>query len=338
MSQFYQRHFLRLLDFTSAEINALLDLAAALKQQKKNGSEKKYLCGKNIALIFEKDSTRTRCAFEVAAYDQGAQVTYLGPSGSQIGHKESIKDTARVLGRMYHGIQYRGHGQQVVDTLAQYAGVPVWNGLTNEFHPTQLLADLLTVKEHLPGKPLSEVKFVYVGDARNNMGNSMLEAAALTGMDLRLVAPRACWPQEDLVATCREAALKSGGKITLTEDIAAGVQGADFIYTDVWVSMGEAKETWQQRIALLRPYQVNQRMLELTGNPQVKFLHCLPAFHDDQTGLGRQMAEQYDLYGGIEVTDQVFESQHSVVFDQAENRLHTIKAVMVATLAQDVAI
>ncbi|WP_145567114.1 ornithine carbamoyltransferase [Yersinia aleksiciae] len=334
MNQFYKRHFLRLLDFTPTEITALLDLAAELKQAKKSGCELQKLVGKNIALIFEKDSTRTRCSFEVAAYDQGARVTYLGPGGSQIGHKESIKDTARVLGRMYDGIQYRGHGQQVVETLAEYAGVPVWNGLTNEFHPTQLLADLLTMQEHLPGKPLSEMKFAYLGDARNNMGNTMLEAAALVGMDLRLVAPKACWPEAQLVADCQVQAQKTGGKITLTEDIAEGVKGADFLYTDVWVSMGEPKEVWHERVALLKPYQVNMDVVKLTGNPQVKFLHCLPAFHDDQTTLGKQMAEQYHLPGGMEVTDEVFESAHSIVFDQAENRLHTIKAVMVATLSQ----
>ncbi|CNH32118.1 ornithine carbamoyltransferase subunit I [Yersinia massiliensis] len=334
MSQFYKRHFLRLLDFTPAEITALLDLAAELKQAKKSGNEQQKLVGKNIALIFEKDSTRTRCSFEVAAYDQGARVTYLGPGGSQIGHKESIKDTARVLGRMYDGIQYRGHGQQVVETLAEYAGVPVWNGLTNEFHPTQLLADLLTMQEHLPGKPLSEMKFAYLGDARNNMGNTMLEAAALVGMDLRLVAPKACWPEAQLVAACQAQAQKTGGKITLTEDIAEGVKGADFLYTDVWVSMGEPKEVWHERVALLKPYQINMNVVKLTGNPQVKFLHCLPAFHDDQTTVGKQMAELYDLPEGMEVTDEVFESTHSIVFDQAENRLHTIKAVMVATLSQ----
>ncbi|WPU23577.1 ornithine carbamoyltransferase [Cedecea neteri] len=333
MSHFYQKNFLKLLDFTPAQLNELLTLSAKLKSDKKKGTEIQHLTGKNIALIFEKDSTRTRCSFEVAAYDQGARVTYLGPSGSQIGHKESIKDTARVLGRIYDGIQYRGYGQDIVETLASYAGVPVWNGLTNEYHPTQLLADLLTMQEHLPGKSLSQMTLVYAGDARNNMGNSMLEAAALTGLDLRLVAPKACWPDEKLVAECKAMAEKTGGKITLTEDVAAGVKGADFIYTDVWVSMGEAKEKWAERIALLRPYQVNSTMLALTGNPQVKFLHCLPAFHDDQTTLGKQMAQEFDLHGGMEVTDEVFESSHSVVFDQAENRMHTIKAVMVATLA-----
>ncbi|MEI7187648.1 ornithine carbamoyltransferase [Dickeya dianthicola] len=338
MNPFYKRHFLRLMDFTPAEISSLLTLAATLKTNKKNGVETRYLQGKNIALIFEKDSTRTRCSFEVAAYDQGAQVTYLGPSGSQIGHKESMKDTARVLGRMYDGIQYRGYGQVLVETLAEFSGVPVWNGLTNEFHPTQLLADLLTMQEHLPGKSLSGMKLAYVGDTRNNMGNSMLEAAAITGLDLRLIAPKACWPDAGLVAECQAAATKTGGAITLTENVAAGVNGVDFIYTDVWVSMGEPKEVWRQRIDLLRPYQVNAAMIAATGNQQVKFLHCLPAFHDDQTTLGKQMAKQYGLHNGMEVTNDVFESAHSIVFDQAENRMHTIKAVMVATLSQRVEI
>lgn len=333
MFQFYQQNFLRLLDFSSEQISSLLTLSAQLKKAKRSGSEKPLLQGKNIALIFEKDSTRTRCAFEVAAYDQGARVTYLGPSGSQIGHKESIKDSARVLGRMYDGIQYRGYGQNVVETLAKYAGVPVWNGLTTEFHPTQILADLLTIKEHCPDKPLSEIKIAYLGDARNNMGNSLLEGAALMGLDLRLVAPKTCWPEEQLVQACQKVAERTKAKLTLTEDITTGVSDVDFIYTDVWVSMGEPKEVWQERIKLLKPYQVNMAMLKLTNNLKVKFLHCLPAFHDDDTQLGRQMAEQYGLLGGIEVTDDVFESEHSIVFDQAENRLHTIKAVMVATLA-----
>ena len=334
MSTLYKKNFLKLLDFTPAEITTLLQLAAKLKADKKSGTESPNLTGKNIALIFEKDSTRTRCSFEVAAYDQGARVTYLGSSGSQIGHKESIKDTARVLGRMYDGIQYRGYGQEVVETLAEYSGVPVWNGLTDEFHPTQLLADLLTMQEHLPGKAFNEMTLVYAGDARNNMGNSMLEAAALTGLDLRLVAPQECWPEASLVAECKALAQKNGGNVTLTEDIAAGVKGADFIYTDVWVSMGEAKEKWAERIALLRGYQVNSAMMKLTGNPQVKFLHCLPAFHDDQTTVGKKMAAEYDMHGGMEVTDEVFESPASIVFDQAENRMHTIKAVMVATLSK----
>lgn len=332
MSQLYQRHFLRLLDFTPAEIFALLQLAARLKNNKKNNTEIQHLQGKNIALIFEKDSTRTRCAFEVAAFDQGAHVTWMGPEGSQIGHKESIKDTARVLGRMYHGIQYRGYGQHTLQLLAESAGVPVWNGLTDAFHPTQLLADLLTMQEHLPLKPLKKMVLTYVGDARYNMGNSLLEAAALTGMDLRLVAPKSYWPQQPLVAQCIELARKQGGNITLTTSIAEGVEGADFIYTDVWVSMGEPKEVWQERISRLRKYQVNMAMLQQTGNPKVKFLHCLPAFHDDQSTMGKKLMQQYSLNEGMEVTNEVFESAHSIVFDQAENRLHTIKAVMVATL------
>ncbi|WJY15521.1 ornithine carbamoyltransferase [Pectobacteriaceae bacterium CE90] len=334
MNPFYLRHFLRLMDFTPTEIESLLNLSMKLKADKKSGTEIRHLQGKNIALIFEKDSTRTRCSFEVAAYDQGAQVTYLGSSGSQIGHKESMKDTARVLGRMYDGIQYRGYGQHLVETLAEFSGVPVWNGLTDEFHPTQLLADLLTMREHLPGQSLSDMKLAYVGDTRNNMGNTMLEAAALTGLDLRLIAPKTYWPEAGLVAECQAAAVKTGGSITLTEDVATGVKDVDFIYTDVWVSMGEPKEVWQQRINLLRPYQVNMAMITATGNPQVKFLHCLPAFHDDQTTIGKQMAAQYGLHGGMEVTEEVFESAHSIVFDQAENRMHTIKAVMVATLSQ----
>ncbi|MBW9253340.1 ornithine carbamoyltransferase [Proteus mirabilis] len=331
MNPFYQRSFLRLLDFSSAEIQQLLALSLELKQAKKSGHEQQYLTGKNIALIFEKDSTRTRCAFEVAAFDQDANVTYLG-GGSQIGHKESIKDTARVLGRMYDGIQYRGYGQKTVEMLAKYADVPVWNGLTDEFHPTQLLADLLTITEHQT-KPLSETIFAYLGDARNNMGNTLLEAAALTGMDLRLVAPKACWPQAELVAECQNIAQQNGGKITLTENVAEGVKNADFLYTDVWVSMGEPKEVWKERITLLKPYQVNMDVIKLTGNPDVKFLHCLPAFHDEETTMGQALAEEFGLYGGFEVTNEVFESKHSIVFDEAENRLHTIKAVMVATLA-----
>ncbi|WP_054178160.1 ornithine carbamoyltransferase [Trabulsiella odontotermitis] len=334
MTSLHHKHFLKLLDFTPAQIISLVQLAASLKKDKKQGVEQQKLVGKNIALIFEKDSTRTRCSFEVAAHDQGAHVTYLGSNGNQIGHKESIKDTARVLGRMFDGIQYRGWGQEVVETLAEFAGVPVWNGLTDEFHPTQLLADLLTMQEHLPGKAFNEMTLVYAGDARNNMGNSMLEAAALTGLDLRLVAPKACWPDAGLVAECTALAKKHGGNITVTEDIAAGVKGADFIYTDVWVSMGEPKEKWAERIALLRDYQVNSQMMKLSGNPNVKFLHCLPAFHDDQTTAGKKMAEEFNLHGGMEVTDEVFESPASIVFDQAENRMHTIKAVMVATLGE----
>lgn len=335
MQGFYQRHFLRLLDFTPAEIEQLIALAIDLKQAKKQGKEKQYLKGKNIALIFEKDSTRTRCAFEVGAFDQGANVTYLGSSGSQIGHKESIADTARVLGRMYDGIQYRGFGQEIVETLAQYAGVPVWNGLTNEAHPTQILADFMTMKEHIGERKLNSVKFAYLGDARNNMGNSLMEGAALMGMEIRLVAPKACQPEQNLIDQCQSIATETGAKIILTEDLAQGVRDVDFLYTDVWVSMGEPKSVWDERIKLLSPYQINQDVIKLTQNPQVKFMHCLPAFHDMNTSVGQQMATQYGLSNGLEVTNDVFESHHSIVFDEAENRLHTIKAVMVATLSED---
>ncbi|AJA44115.1 ornithine carbamoyltransferase [Frischella perrara] len=335
MQGFYQRHFLRLLDFTPVEIEQLIALAMDLKQAKKQGKEKQYLKGKNIALIFEKDSTRTRCAFEVGAFDQGANVTYLGPSGSQIGHKESIADTARVLGRMYDGIQYRGFGQEIVETLAQYAGVPVWNGLTNEAHPTQILADFMTMKEHIGERKLNSVKFAYLGDARNNMGNSLMEGAALMGMEIRLVAPKACQPEQNLIDQCQSIATETGAKIILTDDLAQGVKDVDFLYTDVWVSMGEPKSVWDERIKLLSPYQINQDVIKLTQNPQVKFMHCLPAFHDMNTSVGQQRATQYGLSNGLEVTNDVFESHHSIVFDEAENRLHTIKAVMVATLSED---
>ena len=324
------RNFLKLLDFTPQEIKYLLQLSADLKKAKYSGTEQQMLKGKNIALIFEKDSTRTRCAFEVAALDQGAHVTYLGPSGSQIGKKESMKDTARVLGRMYDGIEYRGYGQQIVEELGRYAGVPVWNGLTTEFHPTQILADFLTMREHCD-KPLHHVSFAYCGDARNNMGNSLMVGAAKMGMDFRAVAPKQFWPTEELVATCREIAKETGAKITLTEDVAQGVKGVDFLYTDVWVSMGEPDEAYQQRINLMMPYQVNARMVELTGNPKVKFLHCLPAFHNDETEIGAQICKKFNIEA-MECTDDVFESPRSIVFDEAENRLHTIKAVMVATL------
>jgi ornithine carbamoyltransferase len=325
------RNFLKLLDFTPKEIQFLLDLSADLKKAKYAGTEQKKLVGKNIALIFEKASTRTRCAFEVAAFDQGAQVSYIGPSGSQIGHKESMKDTARVLGRMYDGIEYRGFGQEIVEELGQYAGVPVWNGLTDEFHPTQILADFLTMLEHSRGKLLHEIKFAYLGDARNNMGNSLLVGAAKMGMDIRLVAPKAFWPEEELVANCQLIALQTGANITLTESVDEGVKDCDFLYTDVWVSMGEAPEAWDERVAQMKPYQVNMDTLDKTGNPQVKFMHCLPAFHNDETTIGKEVADKYDM-NGLEVTEEVFESDHSIVFDEAENRMHTIKAVMVATL------
>jgi ornithine carbamoyltransferase len=326
-----KRNFTKLLDFTPDEIRYLLQLSADLKSGKKQRREMQYLVGKEIALIFEKTSTRTRCSFEVAAYDQGAHVTYLGPDGSQIGHKESMKDTARVLGRLYDGIEYRGFSQDLAEQLAQYAGVPIWNGLTDEFHPTQILADMLTMQEHCP-KPLEQISYAFVGDARNNMGNSLLVGGAKLGMDVRLIAPKANWPEEGLVATCRDLAKATGARITITDDIQAGVRGLDFIYTDVWVSMGEPKEVWAERIKLLSPYQVNMAMLEATGNPNVKFLHCLPAFHNKETKVGQQIFEQYGI-AEMEVTEEVFESKHSVVFDQAENRMHTIKAIMVATMA-----
>jgi len=324
------RHFLKEIDFTPQEFRHLVDLAAQLKAAKYAGTEQPRLKGKNIALIFAKTSTRTRCAFEVAAHDQGASTTYLDPAGSQMGHKESVKDTARVLGRMFDGIEYRGDGQEIVEELAAHAGVPVWNGLTDEWHPTQMLADVLTIREHST-KPLNETTLVYLGDARSNMGNSLLVTGALLGMDIRIVAPAQLWPSEEVQKAAHSLAEASGALITLTEDVAAGVAGADFLYTDVWVSMGEPKEVWAERIALLKPYQVSMDTVRATGNPAVKFLHCLPAYHDLGTEIGRQMFELTGM-SELECTDELFESTHSVVFDQAENRLHTIKAVMVATL------
>jgi ornithine carbamoyltransferase len=326
------RSFLKELDFTPDELRFLLKLAADLKAAKYGGYERARLAGKNIALIFEKTSTRTRTAFEVAAYDQGANVTYLEPTGSQIGHKESMKDTARVLGRTYDGIEYRGFAQETVEILAQYAGVPVWNGLTNEFHPTQTLADVLTMTEHST-KHLGEIAYCYLGDARNNMGNSLMVMGAKLGMDVRLCAPEHLWPHDDLVKAARLVADETGARLTLTEDVDEGVSGVDFLYTDVWVSMGEDQSVWEERIRLLQPYQVNKDVLARTKNPNVKFLHCLPAFHNRETKVGEQIFQTYGL-DGMEVTDDVFESEHSIVFDQAENRMHTIKAVMVATLGE----
>lgn len=324
------RNFLKLLDFTPKEIKYLLDLSIELKKAKYSGTEQPKLKGKNIALIFEKASTRTRCAFEVAAYDQGAKVTYLGPSGSQIGGKESMKDTARVLGRMYDGIEYRGFGQDRVEELGKYSGVPVWNGLTNEYHPTQILADFMTMMEH-SDKPLNQMKFAYLGDARNNMGNSLLIGAAKMGMDFRAVAPKQVQPSDELVKIAKEISISTGAKITITDDMAEGLKGCDFIYTDVWVSMGEPDEVWQERIDLLKPYQVNKKAMDMTGNPNVKFMHCLPAFHNRETTVGEEIYQKFGL-NGMEVTEEVFESEASIVFDEAENRVHTIKAVMVATL------
>jgi ornithine carbamoyltransferase len=324
------RHFLKLLDFTPQEIKFLLNLSMDLKKARYAGIEQPRLKGKNIALIFEKASTRTRCAFETAAFDQGAHVTYLGPSGSQMGAKESMKDTARVLGRMYDGIEYRGFGQDIVEELAKYADVPVWNGLTNEFHPTQVLADFLTMMEHTD-KPLSQVSFAYLGDARNNMGNSLLIGAAKMGMDFRSVAPKSVQPNKELVKEAKEIATQTGAMLKITDDLASGLKGCDFLYTDVWVSMGESADTWKERIELLQPYQVNADAIELTGNSNVKFLHCLPAFHNRETVIGEEVYQKFGLEA-MEVSEEVFESDASIVFDEAENRIHTIKAVMVATL------
>lgn len=324
------RHFLTLLDYTPQEIRFLLDLGFSLKKAKYNGTEVPRLKGKNIALIFEKSSTRTRCAFEVAALDQGAGVTYLGPSGSQIGHKESMKDTARVLGRMYDGIEYRGFGQSIVEELAEHAGVPVWNGLTDEFHPTQVLADLMTMMEHSP-KALEQMKFCYLGDARNNMANSLMVGAAKMGMDFRAAAPSSVQADKALVQKCQAIAAQTGGKVSITDDVKKAVKDADFLYTDVWVSMGEPDEVWEERIKLLKAYQVNQEVIKATGNPQVKFLHCLPAFHNRETKVGEEIYQKFGL-DGLEVTEEVFESEHSIVFDEAENRMHSIKAILVASL------
>lgn len=327
------RHLLSLVHHTEREIKYLLDLSRDLKRAKYAGTEQQKLKGKNIALIFEKTSTRTRCAFEVAAHDQGAQVTYIDPNSSQIGHKESMKDTARVLGRMYDGIEYRGFKQSIVQELADYAGVPVFNGLTDEFHPTQMLADVLTMIEHCD-KPLNEISYVYIGDARNNMGNSLLLIGAKLGMDVRICGPKALLPDAELVELCEGFAKQSGARITVTDDIDKAVKGVDFVHTDVWVSMGEPLETWGDRIQLLLPYQVTPELMKRTGNPKVKFMHCLPAFHNSETKVGRQIAEKYPaLANGIEVTEDVFESPMNVAFEQAENRMHTIKAVMVASLA-----
>ena len=324
------RSFTKLLDFSPEEIRFLINLSIELKAAKYSGYEQPRLKGKNIALIFEKTSTRTRCAFEVAAHDQGAHITYLGPEGSQIGHKESMMDTARVLGRMYDGIEYRGFAQETVEVLAKYSGVPVWNGLTNEFHPTQILADVMTMQEHSKKHP-SDIAYCYLGDARNNMGNSLMVGGCKLGMDVRLCAPKSLWPMEELVEQCRAIAKETGARLTLTESVLEGVKGVDFLYTDVWVSMGEPDSVWEERIRLLKTYQVNRSVLELTGNPQVKFMHCLPAFHNRATKIGEEIYRKFGL-DGMEVTEEVFESEHSIVFDQSENRMHTIKALLVATL------
>jgi ornithine carbamoyltransferase len=325
------KHFLRLADFSPEEITYLIDLSAELKAAKKEGREEQKLVGKEIALIFEKDSTRTRCAFEVAAYDQGAHVTFIGPGGSHMGHKETAKDTARVLGRMYDAIEYRGFAQDTAEELAEWSGVPVYNGLTDEWHPTQILADFLTFQEH-SDKPLNEVVFCYLGDARFNMADSYLVGGAKLGMDVRIASPKSLWPRDEIVELARGVADETGAKITITEDVDEAVQGADFLLTDVWVSMGEADEVWAERIELLKPYQINSETMAKTGNPDTKFMHCLPAFHNTDTEVGKEIFEKFGLES-LEVTEEVFESPASVVFDEAENRLHTIKAVMVATLA-----
>ena len=326
----YPRHLLKLTDFTPDQINALLDLAAELKAAKKAGRETQRLRGKNIALIFEKTSTRTRCAFEIAAHDQGAKVTYLEPGSSQIGHKESIKDTARVLGRMYDGIEYRGHGHETIEELARYAGVPVFNGLTDRYHPTQSLADLLTMREH-SGKALAQTAYAYVGDARCNMGNSLLLAGALMGMDVRIGAPKELWPDDSVITRAHELAERSGARILLTDNPQQAVAGVDFIHTDVWVSMGEPPEIWQPRIDLLRPYRVGTELMAASGRPQTKFMHCLPAFHNRETKIGEWIYQTFGL-DGVEVSEEVFEGAASIVFDQAENRMHTIKAALVTLL------
>lgn len=323
---------MKLLDFTPEEIKFLLTLAVDLKKAKYTGTEQPTLKGKNIVLLFEKDSTRTRCSFEVAALDQGAHVTYLGPSGSQMGKKESMKDTARVLGRIYDGIEYRGYSQEIVEALGKYSGVPVWNGLTTEFHPTQILADFMTMMEHCD-KPLNKMSFCFLGDAHNNVGNSLMVGAAKMGMDFRAAAPKECQPDKKLVEECKKIAKETGAKITITDDVDKAVKGVDFLYTDVWVSMGEPAEVWAQRIKLLSPYQVNASVVKKTGNPNVKFLHCLPSFHNRETVIGEDIYQKYGIEA-MEVTDEVFESPMSIVFDEAENRLHTIKAVMVATLGK----
>ena len=325
------RSFLKEIDFTPAELRFLLQLSEALKSAKYAGTEERHLAGKNIALIFEKTSTRTRSAFEVGAYDQGAHVTYLDPSGSQLGHKESIADTAAVLGRMYDGIEYRGSAQADVEELAAHAGVPVYNGLTAEWHPTQMLADFLTMHES-SHKPYEQIAYAFVGDCRFNMGRSLLVMGALMGSDVRLAGPAELHPPADVVAIAREIARRTSARITITEDPAEAVSGADFIHTDVWVSMGEPKDVWTERVKVLSPYQVNAALLAKSGNPAVKFMHCLPAFHDTNTVVGREIMEHTGMTGGLEVTDEVFKSSASIVFDQAENRLHTIKAILVATL------
>lgn len=332
MKTLYQRHCLRLLDFKKSEIQYLIDFASKLKKMKRDGKEIKYLKRKNIVLIFEKESTRTRCAFEVAAFDQGAHVTYLGPGNTHIGYKESISDTARALSRMYHGIEYRGHDHDIINTLATFSTVPVWNGLTNQFHPTQLLADLLTMQEILNKKRLNEITCAYIGDASNNISNTILEAAAVTGLNLRIVAPKKYWPNHQLLSVCKSKSIENQGIITCTENISEGVQNVDFLYTDVWLSMGESNKLWTNKIELLKQYQINDSIIKLTKNKNVKILHCLPAFHDTKTIIGEKILKKFNLHSGIEITNSIFEKNASTIFEQSENRLHTIKALMISAL------
>ncbi|QCI21087.1 ornithine carbamoyltransferase [Buchnera aphidicola (Hyperomyzus lactucae)] len=336
MNNLYQRDCLRLLDFSSLDLKNIITLAQKLKKDKKNNQEIPLLTRKKIALIFEKESTRTRCSFEVAAFDQGAQVTYLGPGSTHLGTKESIEDTAKILGRLYDGIQYRGHDHTTIEILAKYSKAPVWNGLTEKFHPTQLLADLLTIKESFPKKKFHHIKCAFVGDAHNNMGNSLLEAASLVGLDLRLVAPKECWPEKNLFILCQKEARKKKGNIICTEKIEEGVKNVDFIYTDVWVSMGERQEIWDKRIKLLRSYQVNHSMLDMTNNAQVKVLHCLPALHDQNTNMGKSILQKYNFKNGMEITNDVFQKHQEIIFEQAENRLHTIKSILVSSLLKEI--
>lgn len=336
MNSLYYRHFLKLSNFTCLELKKILSLAAKLKKNKRNNKEIQWLNKKNIALIFEKESTRTRCSFEVAAFDQGANITYLGPGSTHFGTKESVADTAKVLGRLYDGIQYRGHNHKIIEIFSKHSKAPVWNGLTEKFHPTQLLADLLTIKEIYPQKKYFEIKCAYVGDARNNIGNSLLEAASLMGLDLRLVSPEKFWPEKEFFIFCQQQARKKKGEIICTENIEKGVKDVDFIYTDVWVSMGESEDNWEKRIQLLRPYQVNDYMLELTNNPKIKILHCLPALHDQKTKMGKSILKKYGFKNGMEITDNVFKTNEETIFEQSENRLHTIKAILVSSLSQDI--
>lgn len=335
MNAFYKRHFLRLLDFTSYDLNQLLRLSKKVKEMKKNNQEIKLLKNKNIALIFEKESTRTRCSFEVAAFDQGAHVTYLGPGSTHLGTKESIEDTAKVLSRLYDGIQYRGN-HKTIKNLSKYSTVPVWNGLTDKFHPTQLIADLLTMHEIFPKKKFSDIKCAYVGDARNNIGNSFLEAASIMGLNFYLVSPKEFWPNKEMITLCQNIIKKNKGSIICTEKVQEGVENSDFIYTDVWVSMGEPQEYWEKRIKLLKNYQINKAMIDMTNNPEVKILHCLPALHDNKTDIGKKILKKYGLKSGMEITHEIFEKHEKTIFEQAENRLHTIKAIILSSLLEKV--